>query len=141
MKLIQGQCKKISKEVEDIDEIKPLIKKMVKICNTPAGKYTKALALAHCQVEGVNPKRFFVLNSGGAVINPKITEKKKPYTHSEGCYSYVFRSEKKVKRFHEITVEFKNIKGEKKTEELKGLDAAIFQHEIDHMNGKAIYCK
>lgn len=139
MEIIPKQCKKHSKKVVKFSEIKELIYEMAEICNRPCGKYPRAHAIAHCQVDHDNPKRFFVLSDGTPIINPVILEASRPFTHKEGCYSYAFRPEKKVKRYFKIKVQYQNEKGKKIVEDLEGLIACIFQHEIDHLNGIAVY--
>eukprot|EP00596_Hydrurales_sp_CCMP1899_P005822 CAMPEP_0119035062 /NCGR_PEP_ID=MMETSP1177-20130426/2040_1 /TAXON_ID=2985 /ORGANISM="Ochromonas sp, Strain CCMP1899" /LENGTH=225 /DNA_ID=CAMNT_0006992955 /DNA_START=89 /DNA_END=766 /DNA_ORIENTATION=+ len=51
----------------------------------------------------------------------------------EGCLSFpqIFG---KVNRWLEINVEYQNTQGEKKSLELKGYAARIFQHEFDHLD-------
>jgi len=140
VRLLPGNCKRQSTKVEDVRKIEPVIFGMLKLCYRPAGMYDQgAVALSHCQVDHDNPKRFFVMNDGAVYINPIILEKSEPFTHKEGCMSYVFRAPKKIKRFKKIKVEYMNLKKKLITEDIEGYKACIFQHEIDHFNGKAIY--
>lgn len=73
------------------------------------------------------------------IVNPKIlaikegkTKKKRPPL--EGCLSipdyYGY-----VKRVNEVTLEYQDLEGNKKTETFKGFQAQIIQHEVDHLNG------
>lgn len=64
----------------------------------------------------------------------------------EGCMSFPHKKAKNVERFYEVTVEYQipvktlginRLKTVRET--VKGLKAHIFQHEIDHMQGKNIY--
>jgi peptide deformylase len=53
---------------------------------------------------------------------------------------YLFINRKgKVNRWLEINVEYQNTQGEKKSLELKGYAARIFQHEFDHLDKVYIY--
>lgn len=154
-----------SKRAQDLVEpLNPLV--MAKINEThlilmhhksPAPGSTKShYALHHAQVEKENPLNFFVINPQllnlkentiAVVINPKIIDKKKEskMMMNEGCMSFPFRGDKKVHRYNTIKVEYmipseKNpTMFEKKVDELSGLMAQIFQHEIEHTNGSHIY--
>jgi len=143
MKILARQCRKHSQEVIDFPQIKPLIEEMTKLCVQPIGNYKAGgYALAHCQVDHDKPLRFFVTKEGATIINPKILLREQPFIHIEGCLSYPFRPTKKVKRYNKIEVEyymFGFLGKKKKKETLEGLMACIFQHEIDHFNGIAIY--
>lgn len=70
------------------------------------------------------------------IVNPKITKYSKAVVEDwEGCLS--FKNVRGcVPRSKEITVLYLNEKGEKVKEKASGLWARIFQHEIDHLNGK-----
>ena len=61
----------------------------------------------------------------------------------EGCMSFPHRKAIKKERYHTITVRYEYLdKHNKKrlvTEEVEGLKAHIFQHELDHMEGKNIF--
>lgn len=139
MRVLPNQCKKHSQPVEDIKWALHLAKKMQKLCNEPLGKYPSALALAHCQVDHDNPLRFFVLADGQVIINPKILIGTRPIKRVEGCYSFPYRDVKKTSRFDSIGVEYTNEKGKRVEKSIEGELAHIFQHEIDHFNGKSIY--
>ncbi len=71
-------------------------------------------------------------------LNPEILSKsKKQETHEEGCLSLpgIFL---KIKRAKEIKLIAKTVKGKAVRIQANGLGARIFQHEIDHLNGKLI---
>ena len=148
-KILLKHPKKQSRKVVKTD-IKTVLKDcqdLYRICHEATGKYPGALAMAHVQVEENEPLRFFVLNNGDIIINPKIVNKEDPYTHIEWCMSFAYRDKKKVKRFKKVTVEcvlssvddkeidLSNIS----TIEAEGLKAAIYQHEIGHMNLDLVY--
>ena len=68
------------------------------------------------------------------LINPAIVRATRNRTGNEGCLSCpgVYG---KVKRPHQIVVEFLNRNGAKQSLELLGRDAVCCGHEIDHMDG------
>jgi len=69
------------------------------------------------------------------LVNPVITEFDLPKKKIiEACLSipeYSFE----VPRYTKVTVEAQKLDGEALTIEAEGLNAQIFQHEIDHLNG------
>ena len=68
-------------------------------------------------------------------INPKILKKDDKKLMREGCLSipgYVDN----VYRFNYIEVQYNTSDGKLIKETLIGEDAQIFQHEVDHLNGK-----
>lgn len=135
-----GNCFKRSREVEDLNGILAIADKMIPMCKSPLGRHSSgALAIAHCQVEREDPLRFFVTLDGEVIINPTIESMSDPFHHMEGCMSFAFRGMKKVRRYRDLTVRYTNREGECVTEDVDGLRACIFQHEIDHMNGKSIF--
>lgn len=69
------------------------------------------------------------------IINPKIVWTSRKTTYGiEGCLSIPgYLGE--VERNHAIRVVAYDRNGKKKRYRLKGWDARIFQHEIDHLNG------
>lgn len=79
--------------------------------------------------------RVFVCKDIYAVFNPEILRfsEEKSYDE-EGCLSFP-RLWVNVKRSDEIDVRYQNIDGDTVTETLRGLNARIFQHETDHLNG------
>ena len=70
-------------------------------------------------------------------INPEITRSKGSDSRLEGCLSLpgVF---KRVERSIRIKVLFQDLTGTFKAIKLNGLAARVFQHELDHLNGKLI---
>ena len=131
---------------EDIDVVLADSVRLLEVCYEPIGLYSGGKAMAHVQIEGEDPLRFFVKKNGDIVINPKIISKSDKYKHVEGCMSFPFRKSKKVARFKIIEVEYILSKvGEKINinniikEKVAGIDAAIFQHEIGHFNLDLIY--
>lgn len=150
MQILQKQCKKSSRKVtpEDAERVLKESVEMIKLCRQPLGQHAYAYALAHCQVDHADPLRFFVTLDSRVIINPKIkTHWGGAVTSLEGCMSYAFRPSRKVSRYKAVEVEFSELlqnedgKTElvEKVEKLEELWARVFQHEIDHFNGRAIY--
>lgn len=112
-------------------------------------------AVAHCQVVGENPLKFFVLSpeifnseyreilEDDVIINPVILEKEEKYKTQELCLSFPFENWQNVKRFNKIKVQYQVVKDGNLSEpiikEIDGLLAQIFQHEVEHFEGKTIY--
>ena len=70
------------------------------------------------------------------LINPKIIIKKDTATFNsyEGCLS-VPNLRGKVKRYNTINVTYYTMDAKKITEDIKGLESIVYQHEIDHLDG------
>jgi peptide deformylase len=83
-------------------------------------------------------KRVIIIDLGKGAksyINPKIVSRSKTeIQNEEGCLSVpgVFGM---VKRNSAVTVEFIKPNGKSKKVKVKGLEAIVFQHEIDHLDG------
>ena len=124
---------------------------MATMCAIPRGKYTSASAIAHSQIDNVDPLRFFVLPNGLVMINPVIVNHTKvPMFKREGCFSFPDKDERSlVPRYNKIVVMYQTLVrtdevsdphiGNVITEEMNGKAAEIFQHECDHLNGFSIY--
>ena len=124
--------REVSKEVTEItDEIRQILDEMVETMREESG-----VGLAANQV-GLT-QRFFVGEVDGNVkkiINPKIIEfGKEEIELEEGCLS-IPGIYKRVKRPEKIKVKYLNEKGGTVEEELDGIWARVFQHELDHLNG------
>jgi len=73
------------------------------------------------------------------LINPKITAYSGALIDSyEGCVSIPDRMFT-VKRFPEIEVRFFDLSGHMQRLDLKGFEAVIVQHEIDHLKGLTLF--
>ena len=146
MDLISGKNAKLKKMCQEVD-----IKKGIKLGNRLQrffnSKVHNALGLAAPQVGLVY--RVFVMRFEGIntiVINPTIKEYgRQKEKMEEGCLSHFSTMTKngkiRMKRSIEIDVIYWNGKGEKIEETLNDMPARIFQHEIDHLNGKCIVDK
>ena len=127
---------------EDYKRAQESAKEMVALCNAEHGLYKGGHAITHSQVTKEDPLRFFVTYAGEVVCNPKIINCTKTFVNNkEGCLSYSYRSEIQVPRHNKVTVRYQSLDfGEEMIEQnLNGKQAKIFQHEIDHMDGKYIY--
>ena len=86
-------------------------------------------------------KRIFVMNVGNSMkeyINPEIVEFHDEVKNQEGCLSFpgVYAN---VKRHGRIKIKAMTLMGNIIEEELTGIDAICFQHELDHLNGITFY--
>ncbi|MBN1154205.1 peptide deformylase [candidate division KSB1 bacterium] len=78
-----------------------------------------------------------LINDGGeptAIINPQIVDTKGESTVEEGCLSIPDIREDVI-RPETIRVRYQDINGNNYDREIDGLEARVFQHEIDHLNG------
>jgi len=69
------------------------------------------------------------------LIDPEIVERSGTVVEEEGCLS-VPGINGHVKRSARVVVEYTDLAGERRRVEAEGLPARIFQHEIDHLDGK-----
>lgn len=77
-----------------------------------------------------------------ALFNPKIISHSVEKTYlstGEGCLSVEREIPGYVPRYARITVKGYDGEGNEVKLRLKGLPAIVFQHEIDHLNGKMFY--
>jgi peptide deformylase len=91
------------------------------------------LAAPQCGIS----KRIFVMGNSDhlvACINPEIISGTETIRDQEGCLSFpdlwMY-----VERYKDIKVEYYNVSGEKVEQELSGLMARVFQHELQHLDG------
>jgi peptide deformylase len=101
----------------------------------------KGLALAATQVE--LPFRMIVMNvqaegikraEEGVYFNPVILERKGTQEADEGCLSFpeLFQ---KIRRAKTVRIQAYNLKGEMIDRVVNDLEARVWQHEIDHLDG------
>jgi len=131
--VLRQKCEPV-KEVTD--EIRKLIDDMIETMHKNEG-----IGLAASQV-GVK-KRVIVIDVGDgplALVNPKITKRKRGDVLEEGCLSVpgIFAN---IKRATKITIEGLDKNGKKVTIEASYLAARALQHEVDHLNGILIIDK
>ncbi len=82
-------------------------------------------------------KRMFVYDIGSGakvVINPEITETEGEWTYEEGCLSVpgLYWPIVRPKRVH---LEGLDLDGNPVSVDAEDLEARVFQHELDHLNG------
>lgn len=73
------------------------------------------------------------------ICNPTIIQKSGRQTYYEGCLSVDTQNDfiyGKVERSYQIVIQGINEKREEVTIEAEGILAVVFQHEIDHLEGK-----
>lgn len=117
-------------EKNQIKDIKQLVKHMYKTMKDKRGIGLSAVQVGIPIQLFLCQERFF--------INPLIISfGNRIIYNDEGCLS-VPGKKIKVGRPDEILLEYTNRKWIRKREKIKGLDAIICQHEIDHLNGKLI---
>ncbi len=141
--------REVSKEIKQIDNT---FLSQVEILTEELAKGENAAGLAAIQLGIV--KRFFGIKKSDKkieiYINPKIVK-----TFGERVYPIIFDKDNKqdnflegclsvpdyfgtVKRYLQIEIEWKDLRGEKfvsKREKLSGFEAIVWQHEFDHLNG------
>lgn len=131
-----------NKNIKDITEA---LDNMYNLCFLPRGKYPVAFAIAHCQVNDKNPLRVFVTYKGEIIANPTITRHTKTFVKSlEGCMSFPEKEMVNVDRYNVIEVDYQTLDEnddltEIKHKKIKGKESKIWQHEIEHLEGKNIY--
>ena len=130
-----------------INEIKSentqkIIEKMIKTMRKHNGAGLAANQIYEsiriCIIEVLDNPRYKHLNPIPlkVLINPKVIIKKDTATFNsyEGCLS-VPNLRGKVKRYNTINVTYYNMDAKKITEDIKGLESIVYQHEIDHLDG------
>lgn len=129
----------VEKVVQDAEKMYSLLFLPIGFCSTVPHH-----GLAHPQVNSIDPLRFFVTQKE-VVINPKIIRQTNYKIRKyEGCLSFYDRPGTEVMRSHKIEVEYQTIEDDDTLSPVKhliltGLDAEIWQHEVDHLNGVCIY--
>ena len=118
-------------EHSKIQDIVDLLRKMnAALYSMP---YGMRLGLAAPQI-GIN-KRVFIMGQR-VIVNPEWNPSKAPPNEIvEGCYSVPGRMFK-VPRAQYGWAKYQTFDGKWVEEKLKGLDAIVFQHELDHLDGK-----
>ena len=160
MRIIIPPHLKAASKVEDPKDIISeaiTIQKMIanREVYAPGSKWDECFAVAQPQVSD-RPLRYFVLNpkwkeivkafGGEIIVNPRLLSKDKStrIMFKEGCLSYPFRPIKKTKRFRKIEVTYVIITSKGQITEipnkpLEEIPAIVFQHELEHLNGKSIW--
>lgn len=144
LEIIQGADNPIlRKKSVAIKKIDAKLKKLVKDMSDTLFK-AKGIGLAAPQV-GQNIRVILALLNVNTpqqtlieMVNPEILESsEEKETAEEGCLSLpgIYGN---VERSKSITVHFQTLKNQKLTLHLKGLNARIVQHEVDHIDGVLI---
>ena len=124
------------------DKIQNIIKKMIATMRNANGAGIAANQIYEsfriCVVEVLNNNRYKHLESIPLkiLINPKIVIDKESGTFNsyEGCLS-VPDLRGKVKRYKKISLNYFDNEGKEIYEKIDGLEAIVYQHEIDHLDG------
>ena len=124
------------------ENTKKIIEKMIKTMRMHNGAGLAANQIYEpisiCIVEVLDNPRYKHLNTIPlkVLINPKVIIKKDSATFNsyEGCLS-VPNLRGKVKRYNTINVTYYTMDAKKITENIKGLESIVYQHEIDHLDG------
>lgn len=140
MQLVIAPDNKLRVKTKPVRKFTPryhtIIKDMIKLTKTfldPEG-----VGLASTQV-GLNEKFFVAKMDDGsfkAFFNPVIIKSSKvTKVYTEGCLS-IPNYWGEVKRHLWVDVQYQDLSGKVIKERLKGLEAHIYQHEVDHLTGK-----
>ena len=124
------------------ENTKKIIEKMIKTMRKHNGAGLAANQIYEpiriCIIEVLDNPRYKHLNTIPlkVLINPKVVIKKNTATFNsyEGCLS-VPNLRGKVKRYNTINVTYYTMDAKKITENIKGLESIVYQHEIDHLDG------
>jgi peptide deformylase len=123
----------LNQKVSDVENFDSTLSDMIAIMRPFLSG--NAIGLAANQV-GIM-KNFFVWKYNERVheiINPRIVDWDGVADHHEGCLSLpdTFFA---IRRAESVVIEGFNLKGKKVSHRGYDLEAAIFQHEVDHLNG------
>ena len=122
----------VSEEVTDFDDTLEIAQELVAAMGEAGGIGISAIQL------GMPLRMFAILYRDGSVnvfINPESIEKEKlAKSHQEGCLSVPDKRVDK-KRYRRITVKYQDPSETWHEEKLANLEAFVFQHELDHLNG------
>lgn len=125
----------LRKRAEDVAEVNEEIRDLIETMYATMEK-SRGLGLAAPQI-GVS-KRVFVYDVGEgrhAVINPRIVKSSGEESSVEGCLS-IPGLQGEVPRAFRVTLTGLDESGRKIKIRAEGLLARVFQHEIDHLDGK-----
>ena len=140
--ILRNKTKEIP--INDIksDNTQKIIEKMIKTMRKHNGAGLAANQIYEpiriCIIEVLDNPRYKYLNTIPlkVLINPKVIIKKDTATFNsyEGCLS-VPNLRGKVRRYNSINVTYYTMDAKKITENIKGLESIVYQHEIDHLDG------
>lgn len=140
--ILRNKTKDIPINEIKTENTKKIIEKMIKTMRKHNGAGLAANQIYEpiriCIIEVLDNPRYKHLNTIPlkVLINPKVIIKKDSTTFNsyEGCLS-VPNLRGKVKRYNTINVTYYNMDAKKITEDIKGLESIVYQHEIDHLHG------
>lgn len=140
MQVVQAPNPALRVKTKPVKKITPAllqtIKEMVKL--TKSFVEPEGVGLASTQV-GLSEQYFILKQKDGSfltVFNPKILSySKKTKKFFEGCLS-IPNYWGEVERPIGVSVSYLTDKGEEVKKKLSGIDAWIFQHEYDHLQGR-----
>ena len=140
MHVVQAPDSKLRVITKPIKKINPELlkqtKQMIKLTKTFVDPEGVGLASTQVGEDGAYFVGMKQDNSFAAYFNPEIIKSSKTVkVLTEGCLS-IPNYWGEVKRHTWVDVKYMNEKGEVVKERLKGLEAHIFQHEVDHLKGK-----
>ena len=139
-----------SKRVMNLQEIREDVDEMHKLILNMPGKQ-EGYAIHHSQVSDkpfnffvVHPKMQPLFQGYSLIVNPKILERSDPRGFAEKCLSYPFRGQKNTKRYYRMRIQCEvehDLGGMLRLTilDVESIVAYIFQHEIEHAQGKFIY--
>lgn len=139
MEIVRAPDSRLRVKTKPINKITPeLVKVARQMINLAASfKDPEGVGLASVQIG--RDEAFFVAKIGKTFkifFNPKIISAgKRTKKFFEGCLS-IPDHYGEIKRPTKIVVSYFNESGQEVTKPLNGTSAWIFQHEIDHINGK-----
>ena len=124
------------------DNTHKIIEKMIKTMRKHNGAGLAANQIYEpiriCIIEVLDNPRYKHLNTIPLkiLINPRVIIKKDTATFNsyEGCLS-VPNLRGKVRRYNSINVTYYTMDAKRITENVKGLESIVYQHEIDHLDG------
>ena len=140
--ILRNNTKEIPINEIKSENTKKIIEKMIKTMRKHNGAGLAANQIYEpiriCIIEVLDNPRYKHLNTIPlkVLINPKVIIKKDTATFNsyEGCLS-VPNLRGKVKRYNTINVTYYTMDAKKITEDIKGLESIVYQHEIDHLDG------
>ena len=128
----------LKERCQEVDEITPDVERLVQDLSDSLPRPGGA-GLSANQIGVV--KRVFVYENEGeiaACINPRIVSSSEETEEEiEGCLS-IPGAVMPVPRHIELELTYVDLDGETKTVQAEGWIARVFQHEIDHLDGKLI---
>lgn len=130
------KLKRISQPVDEREFGSKKIKRTIRKMSIALSHQTwgQRLGISAPQI-GIHKRLFIVL--GKVYINPEFTPTKAPPdTIIEGCYSLNHDERYKVSRAKYGWAKWQDTLGQWHEKKIKGLEAIVYQHALDHLNGK-----